>query len=84
MPLDVARLFSYHRPTNGQAARYTKLRAAAGVLAQTIQELTPPSAEQTLALRQLHQVSMQANAAIAVNEPDWDEIQAQSPPLTSG
>lgn len=71
LPLD--RLFTYHRPTPDQAERYTQLRAAAGDYARVVMELTPASAEQTLAVRAIHQASMLANAAIAVNEPDADE-----------
>lgn len=66
------KLFTYHRPTPEQAERYGKLRAAALVYAELIAELTPPSAEQTLAIRKVHEASMAANSAIAVNEVDAD------------
>jgi hypothetical protein len=69
---NLKKLFTYHRPTPAQAERYTLLRAAALTYAETIAELTPPSAEQTLAIRRVHEASMQANAAIAVNEVDAD------------
>ena len=67
-------LFTYHRPTPEQAQRYGKLREAAKTYAETILELTPGSAERTLAIRALHQASMHANSAIAVNEPDADAV----------
>ena len=66
------KLFRYHRPTPDQADRYTRLRAAAGEYAALVAKLTPPSAEQTLAIRKIHEASMQANSAIAVNELDAD------------
>ena len=69
---DLLKLFTYHRPTSEQAERYTKLRAAALAYAELVKELTPESAEQTLAIRSIHAASMQANAAIAVNEADAD------------
>jgi hypothetical protein len=74
MAPDLLNLFTYHRPTPDQAERYTKLRSAALAYAQLVKESTPASAEQTLAIRAIHQASMQANAAIAVNEPDADAV----------
>lgn len=68
MYLDVGSLFTYHPPHGDQADRYGKLRDAAKAYAQLIQELTPASAEQTLAIRAVHLASMHANSAIAVNE----------------
>lgn len=61
-------LFSYHPPKGDQVARYNLIREKAREFAQIINENTPPSAEQTLAIRKLHDSVMQANAAIAVNE----------------
>ena len=69
---DLLKLFSYHRPTSEQAERYPKLRAAALAYAELVKELTPASTEQTLAIRKIHEASMQVNGAIAVNEPDAD------------
>ena len=73
MSVDLNRLFTYHRPTTDQAERYNRLSAAARTYAETVRDLTPPSAEQTLAIRSIHAASMQANAAIAVNEPSADD-----------
>lgn len=72
MTLDIENLFTYHRPTPEQAERYVKLRDAAKAYALIVAELTPASAEQTLAIRAIHAASMHANSAIAVNEPDAD------------
>ena len=70
---DLLKLFTYHRPTTDQAERYTRLREAALAYARVVQELTPGSAEQTLAIRSIHQASMHANSAIAVNEADAND-----------
>lgn len=74
MPIDLDALFTYHRPTPEQAERYTRLRAAAREYAELVLELTPESPEQTLAVRSIHDASMRANAAIAVNEPSADDL----------
>lgn len=66
--LDLDNIFSYHKPFGTQSDRYERLRAKAKEYAQLIQELTPESAEQTLAIRKIQEASMLANAAIAINE----------------
>lgn len=68
--MDVQKTFSYHSPFGDQPERYVRLRVKAKELAMLIQELTPPSAEQTLALRDLQRCVMMANAAIAINETE--------------
>ena len=57
--------FTYHAPTEGQPAKYEKLRHAGLELARTIVELTPPSADQTAAVRKVREAVFTANAAIA-------------------
>lgn len=66
--IDLDALFTYHPPRGDQAERFERLRTAAREYARLIQSLTPSSPEQTLAIRKVHEASMQANAAIAVNE----------------
>lgn len=66
--IDLDALFVYHPPRGDQAERYEQLRTAAREYARLIRSLTPSSPEQTLAIRKVHEASMQANAAIAVNE----------------
>ena len=66
--LNINRLFSYHPPKGDQAERYGRLRDGAKAYAELIVSLTPESSEQTLAIRAVHEASMLANAAIAVNE----------------
>jgi hypothetical protein len=60
--------FTYHPPKPGQAERYVQLRDKAKEFALLIVELTPPSTEQALALTQLEDATMWANASIARNE----------------
>jgi hypothetical protein len=66
--LDLKNLFSYHAPQGTQIERYNRIREAARGFAEVITEMTPESAEQTLAVRKVHEAMMQANSAIAVNE----------------
>ncbi len=57
--------FTYHSPTPEQTYRYETLRMAARAMANTIVANTPPSADQTAALRLLREAVFTANAAIA-------------------
>lgn len=57
--------FMYHAPHGDQVAHYARIRNEARELAKTIGILTPPSREQALALTNLEQAVMWANAAIA-------------------
>lgn len=66
--LDVDNLFSHHPPFGDQLERYQILTQAAIAYAKLIQELTPESPEQTLAIRKLQEAKMYANAAIAIHE----------------
>lgn len=60
--------FTYHAPKGDQTARYEMIRAGAKTLALDIIALTPASREQSIALTNLEQAVMWANAAIARNE----------------
>lgn len=60
--------FTYHAPKADQPERYTKLREKAKELAYLIGELCPNSREKSLALTNLEQSTMWANASIARNE----------------
>lgn len=57
--------FTYHAPTNDQQIRYVAIRDAARAFAGILIENTPPSADQTAAIRKLREAVMIANAAIA-------------------
>jgi len=64
-PSDIENWFTYHSPTKEQQEAYVQLRLSAQALAGTICALTPPSADQTAAIRKLRECVMTANAAIA-------------------
>jgi hypothetical protein len=60
--------FSYHEPKEDQPARYEAIRHKGKMLAAYIYEKCPESRERALALTNLEQAVMWANAAIARNE----------------
>lgn len=60
--------FTYHAPFGDQAARYVLIRDLAKALAFVFVENAPSSRELSLALTNLEQAIMWANAAIARNE----------------
>lgn len=60
--------FKYHSPLPNQPERCTRIRAAAGDLAMLFATNCPPSRELSLALTNLEESVMWANAAIARNE----------------
>ena len=57
--------FTYHKPKPEQQPKYEQLRELAKALGLAIVELTPASREQSLALTDLEDCIMHANAAIA-------------------
>jgi hypothetical protein len=57
--------FTYHAPKQGQPEMYERLRDQAKKLAHEINTLCPDSREKSLALTNLEQTIMWANAAIA-------------------
>lgn len=62
---ELSNLFRYHAPLPGQAQKYERLRAAALTFAQAVIAETPPSADQTAAIRKVREAVMTANASIA-------------------
>lgn len=60
--------FTYHPPKGDQAERYERLRNGGRDLANLAASLCPPSRELSLAMTNLEQAIMWANAAIARNE----------------
>ncbi|CEA05815.1 hypothetical protein BN1050_02665 [Metalysinibacillus saudimassiliensis] len=60
--------FRYHPPKEGQAEKYELIRNEAKHLAELIAGLCPGSREKALALTNLEQATMWANASIARNE----------------
>jgi hypothetical protein len=65
---DLINRFTYHPPKNDQTERYEKIRSHALYFAKLVNEHTPPSREQSLALTHLEDAVMWANAAIARHE----------------
>ena len=67
-PEDLVNRFTYHPPKNDQAQRYELIRSAGWTFAELVDRLAPDSREKSLAITQLEQAVMWANAAIARNE----------------
>ena len=65
-------IFSYHSPISDQPKRYESIRAEALAFARVINALCPESREKSLAITNLQQTVMWANASIAVNENERD------------
>jgi len=63
-------IFTYHAPKGTQQERYVALRESAKVFAKLIVSSTPASREQSVALTNVQQAVMWANAAIAINEKE--------------
>jgi hypothetical protein len=57
--------FTYHKPTDEQLTQYANIREAGLQFAQAILRNSPPSADQTAAIRKVREAVMTANAAIA-------------------
>jgi len=57
--------FTYHAPSQEQIPAYEEIRAAGLEFARTILRLTPPSADQSSAIRKIREAVMAANSAIA-------------------
>ena len=62
--------YTYHRPFGTQPERYIALREAGKALALLITQTVPPSREASVALTNVQQAVMWANAAIAINEQE--------------
>lgn len=58
-------VFKYHPPKPEQIQQYTNLRDAARDFALFIEEICPPSADRTIAIRKVREAVMFANASIA-------------------
>lgn len=59
--------FKYHAPKDGQPAKYEAIREKAKELAYLIDSECPNSREKSLAMTNLEQAVMWANASIARN-----------------
>lgn len=65
---DLQKRFTYQPPKSDQPQRYVQLRAKALEFAQLINDLCPESREKSLAITNLEESVMWANASIARNE----------------
>jgi hypothetical protein len=65
---DLTHRFTYHPPQPGQPEKYEAIRDAGRQFAEVIAELAPESRELSLAITNIEQAVMWANAAIARNE----------------
>jgi len=61
----LANWFSYHEPQGDEPERYSKVRTAALAFANVVVDCTPPSVDQSEAIRKIREAVMTANAAIA-------------------
>jgi hypothetical protein len=66
--MDLKKNFTYHAPKEGQPEKYTAIREKGHEFAEMLQKECPQSRELSLALTNLEQVVMWANASIARNE----------------
>lgn len=64
-PEELEARFTYHAPKEGQPERYQRLRDTARALAELVDAECPESREKSLALTNIEQSVMWANAAIA-------------------
>ena len=64
----IEKAFTYHAPKDDQPQKYAALRENGKALAMAMARSCPPSRELSLALTNLEQAIMWANAAIARNE----------------
>lgn len=65
---EIERIFTYHSPKGDQPQRYEQLRNKAKELGLLINDLCPDSREKSIAITKLQEVSMFANASIAINQ----------------
>lgn len=65
---ELEKRFTYHRPKEDQPERYESIRNEALKFARLMCKLCPESRELSLALTNLEQTVMWANASIARNE----------------
>ena len=62
---DLDNFFTYHSPTAEQLPKYQAIRECGRILAKAIVDNTPPSADQTAAIRKVREAVMTANQSIA-------------------
>jgi len=70
MIADLIKRFTYHPPTGNQPQKYDNIRKNALAFAELIDAMCPDSREKSLAITNLEEAVMWANASIARNEGD--------------
>lgn len=65
--LDIDQVFAFHPATEKTGPVHDEVRRVCREAAHELEALTPPSPEQTLALRKLQEAMMHANAAVAIH-----------------
>ena len=65
--MDIENIFKFHAPTDVQLVAYDEIQSAAKNLAAVIIAHTPPSADQTAAIRKVREAVMTANASVALD-----------------
>jgi hypothetical protein len=68
--MNIEHIFTHHKPFGTQPVRYIGIRQQARALAQIIVDNCPDSRERSIALTNIQQAVMWANASIAINEED--------------
>lgn len=63
----LAKLFSYHPPSDATIPKYAAINQAAKNFAEVVLQNCPPSADRSDAIRKIREARMTANAAIALN-----------------
>ena len=63
---EIKDLFEYHAPSPDMTAKFIPLREAIVAAAIKINDLCPPGADRTAAIRKLKEAHMTANAAIVL------------------
>ena len=71
---DINKRFTYHAPFGDQPSRYTDIRKNAYTLATLFLALCPDSRELSLALTKLEEAVFWANASIARNEDNAENV----------
>jgi hypothetical protein len=66
----IENIFQYHKPFGDQAEKYQSIRLLAADMAGFINLKCPESREKSLAITNLQQAVMWANASIAINEKE--------------
>lgn len=79
----LANWFTYHSPTAEQQVAYMRIRTAARVVADVINENVPAGADKSAAMRLLREAVMTANAGVAcgpLEASDIAKIRTEEPP----